>query len=322
MLKVGGIYVSPFEVEAALSTHDAVLECAVVGHADEHQLVKPRAFVVLRTARAARRRSPPSCRRMSRNGRAVQVPALDRVRHRPAETATGKIQRFKAAPDLTGCPSLPPPARAARTIAGCPAGAGRRPTLVFLHEGLGSDRAVEGLPRPRRRRHRLRHAGLSAYGYGHSDLLQEKRGVGYMHPEAARGAAAVAGGTAALRRRSWSAQRRRLDRIDPCRRAGAGRSRVHADGAACVRRGRDRSLDRRRPRWPTRPPTLPKKLGRYHADRRPDVLGLERHLAGAAIRAWNHRGRPAGVTARVLLIQGADERIRHEPPSSTRSCAG
>src|SRR5204862_8031995 len=46
MLKVGGIYVSPFEVEAALSTHDAVLECAVVGHADEHQLVKPRAFVV------------------------------------------------------------------------------------------------------------------------------------------------------------------------------------------------------------------------------------------------------------------------------------
>jgi benzoate-CoA ligase len=48
MLKVGGIYVSPFEVEAALASHDAVLECAVVGHADEHQLVKPRAFVVLK----------------------------------------------------------------------------------------------------------------------------------------------------------------------------------------------------------------------------------------------------------------------------------
>ena len=48
MLKVGGIWVSPFEVEAALMTHDGVLEAAVVGHDDEHRLVKPRAFVVLK----------------------------------------------------------------------------------------------------------------------------------------------------------------------------------------------------------------------------------------------------------------------------------
>ena len=48
MLKVGGIWVSPFEVESALTAHEAVLEAAVVGHADADDLVKPKAFVVLR----------------------------------------------------------------------------------------------------------------------------------------------------------------------------------------------------------------------------------------------------------------------------------
>ncbi len=46
MLKVGGIYVSPVEVENVLAEHPAVAECAVVGYEDEHGLVKPRAFVV------------------------------------------------------------------------------------------------------------------------------------------------------------------------------------------------------------------------------------------------------------------------------------
>ena len=48
MLKVGGIYVSPFEVEGALASHDAVLESAVVGAEDEAKLIKPKAFVVLK----------------------------------------------------------------------------------------------------------------------------------------------------------------------------------------------------------------------------------------------------------------------------------
>ena len=46
MLKVSGIYVSPFEVEAALLTHPAVLEAAVIGEPDEDQLIKPKAYVV------------------------------------------------------------------------------------------------------------------------------------------------------------------------------------------------------------------------------------------------------------------------------------
>ncbi|MGH7418731.1 MAG: benzoate-CoA ligase family protein, partial [Candidatus Rokuibacteriota bacterium] len=48
MLKVGGIWVSPIEVEATLIRHAAVLEAAVVGREDSDRLVKPQAFVVLK----------------------------------------------------------------------------------------------------------------------------------------------------------------------------------------------------------------------------------------------------------------------------------
>jgi 4-hydroxybenzoate-CoA ligase len=47
MIKVGGVWVSPFEVEEALASHPAVLEAAVVGHPDGDGLIKPKAFVVL-----------------------------------------------------------------------------------------------------------------------------------------------------------------------------------------------------------------------------------------------------------------------------------
>lgn len=48
MLKVSGIWVSPSEVESALVTHPDVLECAVIGRPDENELIKPKAFVVLK----------------------------------------------------------------------------------------------------------------------------------------------------------------------------------------------------------------------------------------------------------------------------------
>ena len=48
MLKVGGIFVAPSEVENCLLQHDAVLECAVIGEESAEGLVKPKAFVVLR----------------------------------------------------------------------------------------------------------------------------------------------------------------------------------------------------------------------------------------------------------------------------------
>ena len=96
MLKVGGLWVSPVEVENALVAHEAVRECGVVGHQDHDGLVKPMAFVVLLDAAAA---SP-----------ALSAELQQFVRERLAEykrprwvefvadlpkTATGKIQRFQ-----------------------------------------------------------------------------------------------------------------------------------------------------------------------------------------------------------------------------------
>jgi benzoate-CoA ligase family protein len=47
MLKVGGIWCSPFEVESTLNDHPKVLEAAVVGRPDAQGLIKPEAWVVL-----------------------------------------------------------------------------------------------------------------------------------------------------------------------------------------------------------------------------------------------------------------------------------
>ena len=61
MLKVGGLWVSPIEVETALQAHAAVHECAVVGREDGDALTKPMAFVVLRAGAEAFPRWPSSC---------------------------------------------------------------------------------------------------------------------------------------------------------------------------------------------------------------------------------------------------------------------
>jgi acyl-coenzyme A synthetase/AMP-(fatty) acid ligase len=47
MLKVGGMWVSPVEIEAVLGQDERVAECAVVGVPDQDDLIKPEAFVVL-----------------------------------------------------------------------------------------------------------------------------------------------------------------------------------------------------------------------------------------------------------------------------------
>ena len=59
MLKVSGIYVSPFEVEATLMQHPAVLEAAVIGVADAEGLIKTKAFVVLKPGADLRRPTKP-----------------------------------------------------------------------------------------------------------------------------------------------------------------------------------------------------------------------------------------------------------------------
>ncbi|MSQ54262.1 MAG: benzoate-CoA ligase family protein [Betaproteobacteria bacterium] len=93
MLKVSGIYVSPVEVEAALISHEAVLEAAVVGADDENKLTKPKAFVVLKPGATA---SVEELQAFVKGRLApYKYPRwVEFVKELP-KTATGKIQRFK-----------------------------------------------------------------------------------------------------------------------------------------------------------------------------------------------------------------------------------
>lgn len=95
MFKVSGIWVSPFEVEQAISAHDAVLESAVVPMRDEDGLEKPKAFVVLKDASAAEGFDGQIKEFVKgRIGKWKYPRWVDVVDDLP-KTATGKIQRFK-----------------------------------------------------------------------------------------------------------------------------------------------------------------------------------------------------------------------------------
>ncbi len=93
MLKVAGHYVSPFEVEATLVQHAAVLEAAVVGNADDEGLTKTLAFVVLKAGTQATTRDPQGVRQGTAG--TVQISARDPFVAELPKTATGKIQRFR-----------------------------------------------------------------------------------------------------------------------------------------------------------------------------------------------------------------------------------
>ena len=96
MLKVGGLWVSPAEIENVLSVHEAVSECAVVGHYDQVGLLKPKAFVCLHDEVASSDEV---------QGELVKLCAKSLDAHkRPRwlefidelpRTATGKLQRFR-----------------------------------------------------------------------------------------------------------------------------------------------------------------------------------------------------------------------------------
>ena len=96
MLKVGGLWVSPIEVEAALGRHDAVLEAAVVGREDADGLVKPQAFVVLKDPSAAAPALADELKACVKDRLApYKYPRWVTFVDELPKTATGKIQRFK-----------------------------------------------------------------------------------------------------------------------------------------------------------------------------------------------------------------------------------
>ena len=96
MLKVGGIWVSPVEVEGALIGHPGVVECAVVGATDKDELVKPLAYVVLKdgfdaSAETAQALIAYCTDALAQYKRPRWIEFVDEL----PKTATGKIQRFQ-----------------------------------------------------------------------------------------------------------------------------------------------------------------------------------------------------------------------------------
>ena len=96
MLKVGGIWVSPVEIEARLIAHEAVLEAAVVGRADDDGLIKPEAWIVLAEGRTPGERLSEALVAHCKAGLArYKYPRWLRYVGSLPKTATGKVQRYK-----------------------------------------------------------------------------------------------------------------------------------------------------------------------------------------------------------------------------------
>ncbi|MFQ5681738.1 MAG: benzoate-CoA ligase family protein [Candidatus Binatia bacterium] len=96
MLKVGGLWVSPIEIENTLLEHPAVLEAAVTGHADQEGLIKPKAYILLKSEFQPSQQLKEELQSLVKNKLApYKYPRqIDFVDELP-KTVTGKIQRFK-----------------------------------------------------------------------------------------------------------------------------------------------------------------------------------------------------------------------------------
>ena len=96
MIKVGGIWCSPVEIESRLIEHPEVLEAAIVGRADDEQLIKPEAFIVLKQSSEAGDALAEELLDHCKRGLArYKYPRWFNFVEELPKTATGKIQRFK-----------------------------------------------------------------------------------------------------------------------------------------------------------------------------------------------------------------------------------
>ena len=96
MLKVSGMWVSPAEVEAALIEHAAVLECGVVGAKDKDDLVKPKAFVILKQGHEPSEALAEELKAFVKGRIApYKYPRWIQFVTELPKTSTGKIQRYK-----------------------------------------------------------------------------------------------------------------------------------------------------------------------------------------------------------------------------------
>jgi benzoate-CoA ligase family protein len=96
MIKVGGIWCSPAEIEARLIEHPSVLEAAVVGRADDDELTKPEAYIILNDPSDASDELSAALLDHCKSGLArYKYPRWIHFVEDLPKTATGKIQRFQ-----------------------------------------------------------------------------------------------------------------------------------------------------------------------------------------------------------------------------------
>lgn len=96
MFKVSGMWVSPFDVEAALISHEVVLEAAVIPKEDTDGLIKPKAFVVLKNGHANDEALLHALKEhVKARAGTWKYPRWIELRSDLPRTATGKVQRYK-----------------------------------------------------------------------------------------------------------------------------------------------------------------------------------------------------------------------------------
>lgn len=179
------------------------------------------------------------------------------------------------------------------------------PTLVFLHEGLGSVALWKAFPDEVVRATGCRALVYSRYGYGRSERLAAPRGVDYMHREA----------LAAL-----PELLRRLEIVDPIlvgHSDGASIALIYAGSGNCVRglillaphvfveKLTVESIAQAKVAFEST--DLPIRLGRYHDDADSTFRGWNDIWLHPDFSNWNIEEYLPGVRAPVLLIQGEDD---------------
>jgi pimeloyl-ACP methyl ester carboxylesterase len=180
-----------------------------------------------------------------------------------------------------------------------------RPTLVFLHEGLGSVSLWKDFPASVAEATGCPAVVYSRYGYGSSDLLEAPFGVDYMHREALEALPELLG---------------KLGIVEPIlvgHSDGASIAIIHA-GARDAVRGLAllaphvfvedisvKSIAEAKVAFETT--ELPEKLARHHADPRRTFLGWNDIWLHPDFRRWNIEAFLPAVACPVLAIQGDDD---------------
>lgn len=96
MLKVGGIWVSPIEIESTLIRHESVLEVAVVGAKNENNLIYPKAYIVLKDEVEPSEALKEELKLfVKQNLAAYKYPREIEFISELPKTTTGKVQRFR-----------------------------------------------------------------------------------------------------------------------------------------------------------------------------------------------------------------------------------